>query len=148
MDAMNAEIFGPVVPIMKVESEDRALELANDSPLGLGAYVFTRDRERGKRLAERIEAGSIMINDVLTHAGSPEMPWGGIKQSGLGIMRSERGLQELCYARHVNHDRFGNLARDPFWFPYSLKTEKQIRGFLKSLYTDKIWSKWLRKVIS
>jgi succinate-semialdehyde dehydrogenase/glutarate-semialdehyde dehydrogenase len=148
MDVMNAEIFGPVVPIMKVESEDRALELANDSPLGLGAYVFTKNKERGKRLAEKLEVGSVMINDVLTHAGSPEMPWGGIKQSGLGIMRSDRGLRELCHARHINHERFGNLERDPYWFPYDAKTTKQIKGVLKSLFSDKPWSKLIRKLVS
>ena len=148
MDVMNAEIFGPVLPIMKVESEDRALELANDSPLGLGAYVFTKDRERGKRLAEKIEAGSVMINDVLTCAGAPEMPWGGIKQSGLGVMRSDRGLRDLCHARHVSYDRVGGWARDPWMFPYSKKTEHQIQAFLKSIFADKPWSKWIRKAIS
>jgi acyl-CoA reductase-like NAD-dependent aldehyde dehydrogenase len=149
MDVMNAEIFGPILPIMKVESEDRALELANDSPLGLGAYVFTKDRERGKRVAEKIEAGSVMINDVLMFAGAPEMPWGGIKQSGLGVMRSDRGLRELCHARHVNYDRVtASWARDPWWFPYSKKTESQVKGFLKSIFADKPWSKWIRRAIS
>ncbi len=148
MDVMNAEIFGPIVPMMKVDTEDRALELANDSPLGLGAYVFTKDRARGRRLAEKLEVGSVMINDVLTHAGAPEMPWGGIKHSGIGIMRSDRGLRELCHARHVNYDRVGGWARDPYWFPYSKKTEAQLKGILKSIFTDKPWSKLIRKVIS
>jgi acyl-CoA reductase-like NAD-dependent aldehyde dehydrogenase len=148
MDVMNAEIFGPVLPIMRVDSEDRALELANDSTLGLGAYVFTGDRERGKRIAEKIEAGSIMINDVLTIAGSPEMPWGGIKHSGVGVLRSDRGLRDLCHTRHVNYDRVGGWARDPFWFPYSKKTERQLKAILANIFVDKPWSRWIRKAIS
>ena len=68
---MRKEIFGPVIPIMRVADEDEAVRLANDSHLGLLAYVFTRDREHGKRLAERIEAGTVMINDVLNTYGVP-----------------------------------------------------------------------------
>src|SRR2546429_7328157 len=72
MDVMRKEIFGPVIPIMRVADEDEAVRLANDSQLGLLAYVFTRDRDKGKRLAERIEAGTVMINDVLATYGCPE----------------------------------------------------------------------------
>src|SRR5690606_18571105 len=128
--------FGPIVPLMKVDSEDRALAVANDSTLGLGAYVFTKDLDRGRRIAERLEVGSVMINDVLLHAGMPETPWGGIKQSGLGVVRSARGLKDLCHARHVNYDRFGSLSRDPYWFPYARKTDAQIRAVLGQLFGD------------
>lgn len=145
MEVMTAEIFGPVVPFMKVESEDEAVRLANTSHLGLGAYVFTRDRERGCRVAEKLEVGSVMINDVLAHAGMPEMPWGGIKQSGLGVVRSDRGLQALCHARHVNVDRLPvSPARDPYWFPYSPATEAGILKFLKATYGRSTPSKLLR----
>ncbi len=65
MDVMRKEIFGPVIPIMRVADEEEAIRLANDSHLGLLAYVFTKDRDRGKRIAERVEAGTVMINDVL-----------------------------------------------------------------------------------
>lgn len=148
MEVMRAETFGPIVPIMKVADEAEALTRANDSSLGLGAYVFTRDRARGRALAEKLEVGSVMINDVLTHAGAPEMPWGGIKQSGLGVVRSDRGLKELCHARHVNYDRFGGLARDPYWFPYSKKTYGQLRSLFEGIFGGKPWSKVLRRIIS
>lgn len=147
MRVMKEEVFGPVVPFMRVQSEAEAIRLANESHLGLGAYVFTKDRDRGARVAEQLEVGSVMVNDVLTHAGSPEMPWGGIRQSGLGVVRSERGLRELCHARHVNVDRVRPLERDPFWFPYSDKQTKVTRKFVRSLY-DGAASKLIRKFLT
>jgi succinate-semialdehyde dehydrogenase/glutarate-semialdehyde dehydrogenase len=148
MDVMRSETFGPIVPLMKVDSEDHALELANDSTLGLGAYVFTRDIERGRRIAERLDVGSVMINDVLSHAGLPETPWGGIKHSGRGVVRSARGLRELCHARHVNHDRFPGLARDPHWFPYSPATQRMLVAVAREIFADKPWSKWVRRLLA
>jgi succinate-semialdehyde dehydrogenase/glutarate-semialdehyde dehydrogenase len=147
MEVMKAETFGPIVPIMKVRSEAEALALANDSHLGLGAYVFTQDRARGRRIAERIEVGSVMINDVIGHAGMPEMPWGGIKQSGFGVVRSDRGLRELCHARHINYDRFGGLSRDPYWFPYSEKQGTQLRKALRAIFGESIGSKLIRSIL-
>jgi succinate-semialdehyde dehydrogenase/glutarate-semialdehyde dehydrogenase len=120
MDVMKKEIFGPVMPIMKVRSEEEALHLANDSHLGLLAYVFTKDRTKGRRLAERIEAGTVMVNDVLHTYGAPETPWAGVKQSGIGRTHSDEGLRDLCQTRHVNVDRLAP-KRDLWWYPYSDK---------------------------
>lgn len=147
MRVMKEETFGPVVPFMRVKDEAEAILLANESHLGLGAYVFTKDRERGTRVAEQLEVGSVMVNDVLTHAGSPEMPWGGIRQSGLGVVRSDRGLRELCHARHVNVDRVRPLERDPFWFPYGERQTNLTRRFVRSLY-DGAASRLVRKLLT
>jgi acyl-CoA reductase-like NAD-dependent aldehyde dehydrogenase len=124
MDVMRKEIFGPVMPIMKVRDDDEALRLANDSNLGLMAYVFTGDRNKGKRLAEKIESGMTMINDCLLTFGAPETPWGGIKQSGIGTTHSDKGLRELCQSRHVNYDRLA-FAKELWWYPYSDKLYRQ-----------------------
>jgi succinate-semialdehyde dehydrogenase/glutarate-semialdehyde dehydrogenase len=121
MDVMRKETFGPVLPIMKVRSEEEGVRLANDSHLGLLAYVFTKDRRKGRRLAERIEAGTVMVNDVLNTYGAPETPWGGVKQSGIGRTHSDEGLRDMCQARHVNVDRIAP-RRDLWWYPYSDKT--------------------------
>jgi len=126
MDVMRREIFGPVIPIMRVSSEAEAVELANDSHLGLLAYVFTRDREKGRRLAEQIEAGTVMINDVLNTFGCPETPWGGVKMSGIGRTHSVIGLRDLCQVRHVNVDRLA-LKKELWWYPYG---ERKFRGML------------------
>jgi succinate-semialdehyde dehydrogenase/glutarate-semialdehyde dehydrogenase len=129
MEVMREEVFGPVLPIMQVDSEEEAVRLANDSHLGLVGYVFTRDRDKGRRLAERIEAGTVMLNDVLSAYGLPETPWGGVKQSALGFTHSDDGLRALCQQRHVNVDRFAP-RRELWWYPY---TDRSYRFLLRAM---------------
>jgi len=117
MAIMRDEIFGPVMPVMAVSSDDEATELANDIDRGLLAYVFTGDADRGRTLASRISAGTVMVNDVLTAFGCPETPWGGVGASGIGRTHSAYGLRDLTAMRHVSSDRIA-LARDPWWYPY------------------------------
>jgi acyl-CoA reductase-like NAD-dependent aldehyde dehydrogenase len=119
MTVMTEEIFGPVVPIMRVDSDEEALSLANRSHLGLNAYVFSKDRSYGEAFAARVEAGSVLVNDVLTNGGMPETPFGGIKQSGFGRVLGEDALREMCNVRHVNVDRIGLGNNNPMWFPYT-----------------------------
>ncbi len=140
MDVMRKEIFGPVIPIMRVADEDTAIRHANDSQLGLLAYVFTRDRERGKRIAERIEAGTVMINDVLNTYACPETPWGGVKQSGIGRTHSVIGLRDLCQTRHVNHDRL-SMPRELWWYPYKDSTFRAVLRGAKLLFGKRFWQR-------
>jgi succinate-semialdehyde dehydrogenase/glutarate-semialdehyde dehydrogenase len=121
MTVMTEEIFGPIVPIMKVDSDEEALRLANQSHLGLNAYVFSRDRERAHHMATRVEAGSVCVNDVLSNGGCPEAPFGGIKESGFGRMMGDESLREMCDVRHVSLDRIAS-SNDPLWFPYTDKS--------------------------
>jgi succinate-semialdehyde dehydrogenase/glutarate-semialdehyde dehydrogenase len=140
MDVMRKEIFGPVIPIARVKSEDEAVELANDSSLGLLAYVFTRDRDRGKRLAERIAAGTVMVNDVLATYGCPETPWGGVKNSGIGRTHSIHGLRDMCETRHVNYDRVA-LAREVWWYPYKKGTYHALLRTARLLFGKRFWQR-------
>ncbi len=133
MEVMKKEIFGPVLPLMKVADEEEAIALANDSNLGLMAYVFTDDRKKGQRIAERIEAGMVMINDCLIVYGAPETPWQGIKQSGIGRTHSDDGLRDLCQSRHVNYDRIA-LKRELWWYPYSDALYRQTSTLLKWIF--------------
>lgn len=135
MAVMKEEIFGPVVPIQKVSSEEEAIRLANDSHLGLNAYLFTKDRAKGKRIAARIEAGSVVINDVLVNYAAAEAPFGGVKQSGYGRIHGEDSLREMCETRQVLSSRVPEPSKDPFWFPYSAKSYRwQLRG-LRALFS-------------
>ena len=94
MRIMSEEIFGPVLPIVVVGSEEEALERANDSNFGLGASVWTKDRAKGERIARQIESGMVWINDhSYTHAAM-QCAWGGVKDSGLGRSHSKFGLYE------------------------------------------------------
>ncbi|MEO6419465.1 MAG: aldehyde dehydrogenase family protein [Polyangiaceae bacterium] len=122
MTVMNEEIFGPIVPIQKVDSEEEAITLSNASHLGLNGYVFTKDREKGIRIAERIQAGSVVVNDVLINYAAIDTPFGGIKNSGFGRVHGDDALRDMASVRHVNYDRFAPPSRDPLWFPYSAKS--------------------------
>jgi betaine-aldehyde dehydrogenase len=111
---MRVETFGPVAPVAPVESFDEAIALANDSPYGLGASLFTHDPARVKRFYEEVKAGTIWINDPLTDnlAG----PFGGMKQSGVGRELGEEGLEEFLETKHVHWDF--EMQRKPWWYPY------------------------------
>ena len=91
--AYRQEFFGPVALFFRVADEDAAVALANDSPFGLGGSVFTKDTERGKRVARRIETGMVFVNS--SAVSSPELPFGGVKNSGYGRELSRAGIQEF-----------------------------------------------------
>jgi succinate-semialdehyde dehydrogenase/glutarate-semialdehyde dehydrogenase len=92
-DASQEEFFGPVAQVYRVSSEDEAVELANQTPFGLGSFVMTTDREQGERVADRIEAGMVYVN--LVGADSPELPFGGFKRSGFGRELGRYGADEF-----------------------------------------------------
>lgn len=141
MDIIKKEIFGPVLPIVAVADEEEAVRLANDSHLGLLAYVFSEDKARAQRLAERIEAGTVMINDVLATYAAPETPWGGVKSSGIGHTHSAQGLRDFCQARHVNYERLSLGKREIWWYPYKPRTFKTLLKAAKLLFGKRFWQR-------
>lgn len=98
------EIFGPVAPLIRFKTEDEAVAIANDTPFGLAAYFFTRDVNRAWRVAERIEAGMVSINDGIF--SNEVIPFGGVKQSGLGREGGVEGLEEYLETKFVNFGGF------------------------------------------
>jgi succinate-semialdehyde dehydrogenase/glutarate-semialdehyde dehydrogenase len=134
MDIVNKETFGPVVPVMKLSDEASMIAEANRSHLGLLAYVFTKDGDRGRRVAEQIRAGTVMVNDVIATAAAAETPWGGVKQSGIGTTHSDEGLRGMCEARHVNYDILPWLSREIWWYPYREKDLSTVKRLLNLLY--------------
>jgi succinate-semialdehyde dehydrogenase/glutarate-semialdehyde dehydrogenase len=99
MPAFDEETFGPVAAVIRAKDETDAVRLANDSTLGLGASLWTRDRERAERLATAIEAGSVFVNGVVK--SDPRLPFGGIKRSGYGRELSEYGIREFVNIKSV-----------------------------------------------
>jgi len=94
------EVFGPIAPIMTVDSDEEAIELANSSEFGLGGSVWTRDIDRGVKVAQEIEAGSVFVNCFVK--SDPRMPFGGVKKSGMGRELSRFGLREFVNIKGVN----------------------------------------------
>ena len=99
MRVSSEEIFGPVAPVYRFETEDEAIEAANDTEYGLAAYAYTRDIGRTFRLQERLEYGLLGINEVLIVM--PEVPFGGIKQSGLGKEGSWQGIEDYLETKYT-----------------------------------------------
>jgi len=99
---MREEIFGPVAPIVAFDSEDEAIEMANDTEYGLAAYVYTKDLARGLRICERLEFGMVGLNRGLV--SDPAAPFGGVKQSGIGREGGHHGLLDYMEARYIATD--------------------------------------------
>ncbi len=103
MLVMQEETFGPLMPIMKVRTEEEAIQLANDSRFGLGASIWSEDLERARRVADQVEAASVVINDTIAQFGVPMLPFGGTKDTGTGRIHGREGLMQftLPYAYAV-----------------------------------------------
>jgi succinate-semialdehyde dehydrogenase/glutarate-semialdehyde dehydrogenase len=99
MDAYYEEIFGPVVLVFRAETEDEAIAIANDSPFGLGASVFGTDPERARRVADRIDAGMVYINSA--GGSQADLPFGGIKRSGIGRELGPAGIEEFMNKKSI-----------------------------------------------
>jgi succinate-semialdehyde dehydrogenase/glutarate-semialdehyde dehydrogenase len=93
------EVFGPILPVLIAQSEEDLVEMANASPYGLGASIWTRDLLRGERIAGKLEVGFVAINDIVK--SDPRLPFGGIKKSGIGRELSEYGLKEFVNIKSV-----------------------------------------------
>jgi acyl-CoA reductase-like NAD-dependent aldehyde dehydrogenase len=100
------EQFGPVLVVLKVQGEEEAVRLANDTRYGLGASVFTRDRKRGDRIASKIRAGMVVVNDYGIAAMTQSLPFGGEKISGVDRINGPEGLRGCCHVQAVMNDRF------------------------------------------
>jgi acyl-CoA reductase-like NAD-dependent aldehyde dehydrogenase len=141
MTIMKDETFGPVIPIMKVSGATEAVRLANDSPYGLGASVFSRDRAAASALAEQLEGGAVCINDSLVNFIIPDAPMGGIKESGFGYRHGAEGILKYCRQKTIVTDRFGLKEEFP-WYPASEKKARQLRHLLPLLCRSGWGNKW------
>jgi acyl-CoA reductase-like NAD-dependent aldehyde dehydrogenase len=133
MKLMQDETFGPILPVMKVRDEQEALRLANDSRYGLNSSVWTKDIEKGERIASQVQAGSTCVNDAVVNYGAQELPFGGVKESGIGVRHSAAGIRKYCQAHAIMVARFV-MKRELYWFPLTKRNAKIIERILVWMY--------------
>lgn len=129
MRCMQEETFGPTLPIMKVADENEAVRLANDSRYGLAASVFSRDHRHGRRVAERIDSGTVNVNNAMTNVFQLPVPMGGRRQSGIGArLGGATGIRKYCRTKPIIEERF-NLKSELYWYP-TMAERSQLMGKL------------------
>ncbi|TAJ80205.1 aldehyde dehydrogenase family protein [bacterium] len=133
MQLLQEETFGPIIPIMKVKDREEALRLANDSRYGLDSSVFTGNRKSAWEIAEKIQAGTVCINDSLVNFIIPEAPMGGVKESGLGRRHGAEGIRKYCRQKTIVIDRLG-LKSEFIWFPLTKRKRDFFRRALRLLF--------------
>jgi len=141
MSLMSEETFGPVIAATVVADEQEAIRAANDSAFALGASVWTGDAARGRRIAEKLRAGSVMVNDVLSYFGICEAPHGGSGLSGWGRTHSRAGLLELVQLKYVDVDALPGIPK-AWWYGYNQELLDAAERFLDALFAPG----WSRKL--
>ncbi len=116
MTCAREEIFGPAVVVIPFSEEQEVIEMVNENPYGLTASVWTNDIEKGKRVAHQIDAGTVMVNEVVYTFALAATPWGGGKQSGIGRSHGKLGFLSTVQPFHINIDE--STAPDVWWMPY------------------------------
>lgn len=127
------EIFGPVLLVFRVHSESEAIELANSTEFGLHSTVITSDRERGRRLAAQLEAGATCINDFGLCYLNGDLPFGGVKYSGFGVMNGRDGLRAYTTPKAVLEDR-GRFSPPPVLYPVGPQDYDKARASVRLLF--------------
>ena len=140
MRIMREETFGPVLPVRSFRTEDEAVQLANDSEFGLAASVWTSNRKRGEALARRIDAGTVMVNDMISCFGISEAPHGGIKSSGIGRTHGRFGLEEMVWPKYLDSDRLPKMKK-LWWYGYGPLFAEQMNGFIDLLFSKRLANK-------
>ena len=121
-----------MLPIIPFDTDEQAIALANDSEFGLAASVWTRNLRHGKAIAQRIEAGTVMVNDAIAGFGICEAPHGGFKASGVGRTHGLPGMREMVRVRYLDVDRV--MMKKPWWYGYKGSFREQIHGFADAMF--------------
>ncbi len=133
MTCMTEETFGPTLPVVKVKDEEEAIRLANDSKYGLSATVWTKDTARGERIARRLDAGAVNVNDAMTNVFCPSLPMGGWKESGIGYRGGgAAGLQKFCRQQAITAPRIPTQKSEMLWYSSPIKQSHFARAAMRA----------------
>jgi acyl-CoA reductase-like NAD-dependent aldehyde dehydrogenase len=138
MKVMRDETFGPVIPIQRVASVDEAVRLANDTSYGLGSSVFAGKAAR--RIADLLRAGMTSINSVMSFAGIPSLPFGGIGDSGFGRIHGDEGIREFTRIKSTA-EQVMSIPLNMMSFRQPQDAPKRLRAMIKQLYGDGVVAK-------
>jgi len=135
MKLFQDETFGPIMAVQVVRDAEEGIARANDTEFALAASVWTSDLEGGKRIARKLRAGAVMVNDLLSGFAIAEAPHGGCGLSGWGRTHGKAGLQEMVNIKYVDIDRLPRMEK-PWWYRYGADLERAADAFLKFEFGD------------
>ncbi|MBI3734733.1 MAG: aldehyde dehydrogenase family protein [Chloroflexi bacterium] len=139
VELMRAETFGPVLPIQPVKDAAEAIRLANDSVWGLTASLWTKDVGRARQLAMQLNTGVVSINDHVSAAGCPDIPWGGTKETGFGRLQGREGLMTFVTPQAITHEALP--LKRPWWYGYDRDSYRLFAGLMALLTTKSLGHK-------
>jgi succinate-semialdehyde dehydrogenase/glutarate-semialdehyde dehydrogenase len=143
MLVMRDETFGPILGVMPYDTIEEAIGLANDSNLGLSASVWSKNRTKAKKIARRVMAGAVLINDHLMSHGLPETPWGGFKESGIGRTHGDIGFLEMTQPQVIVNDLLPFARRNFWWQPFDKKSYDGVKGVLDFLHGKGLMNRFI-----
>lgn len=135
-DLWREETFGPIVLVTACESDVEAVRLANDSPFALSGSVWTKDLDRGRKVAAAMRSGTVIVNNAIYTYGLPSTPWGGNGESGFGRTHGQWGMMEMMEPHHVHVDS-GKFPRDIWWTPYDQDSLGRNRDLINAMFRSK-----------
>lgn len=131
MLVMQEEIFGPILPVMTYENLEQALAMVNEMPKPLALYAFSANSRTIRHIFEQTSSGASVANDCALHFMQPELPFGGVNNSGIGKSHGHFGFLEFSNQKAVLNQRVGFTVAKPLFPPYNLAKKKMIEGLLK-----------------
>ena len=134
MKVRKEETFGPLLPIVPYDTLSDAIDIANKSDYGLSGAVFTRNMEEGRAIARKLKTGSVNINDVLITYAIPDLPFGGVKQSGVGAYHGKSGLRAFTHTKSITEFKW-DVKKELHWYPIAFMREKVLAAALILIFS-------------